>query len=210
MYEFLVNINWLEVIQTIATVFVAYVALRALETWKHQSKAQKQTDFLDELTDTVHDYIQQLSQPIEMLKIIRIGIKSHANIINQDEITEHSDTIAYIKSRGKEDSIKLWEYLNKSDHSASKIQTLLAKGQVYDLNKYEICKDSCTKLLWLHTRLQGVASIIGSENMNWENPIVQNSLNNALAVKPEDIEKTLKEQDINFLVFVKDNYRAIY
>ena len=46
--------------------------------------------------------------------------------------------------------------------------------------------------------------------MNWENPIVQNSLNNALAVNPEDIEKTLKEQDIIFLGFVKDNYRAIY
>ena len=94
MQEFLINLNLLEVIQTIATVFVAYIALRALETWKHQSKAQKQTDFLDELTDTVHEYIQQLAQPIEMLKMVRIGIKSHAGLINQDEITEHSDTIA--------------------------------------------------------------------------------------------------------------------
>ena len=210
MCEIIKNIEWLNLVQTIASIFVAFVAYRALETWKHQSKAQKQTDFLDELTDTVHEYIQQMTQPIEMLKMVHIGIDSHSHITNENNTNEFSGPIAYIGRRGTDDAKQLWEYINQCNHSVSKIQSLLAKGQVYDLKKYNICNESCTNLVWQHKRIQGVASIIGSQYMNWDNPKVQTALKNVLAIKPSEIESSLREQNSIYLGFVKDNYSAIY
>lgn len=117
MCEFFANWDWSDFIQSAASVFVAYVAYRALETWKQQSKAKKQTDFLDELTDTVHEYIQLLAQPIEILKIVRIGIQSHASLPGNKIDIKHPDVIAYIENRGEENSKKLWSYLKECNNS---------------------------------------------------------------------------------------------
>jgi hypothetical protein len=209
MYELLAKIEWLNLIQTFAVIFAAYIAYAALHTWKHQEKAKKQTDFLDQLTDYVHEYIQAISQPIELVKFTYIGFESYRNLPSNLE-HQHSNIIAYIKSRGSEDAKKLWETLNRASHLVAKIQALVAKGQVYGFINFNKCHDSIKMLLWQHRRLQVVASIIGNPSFNWEHPDVIKGIDNMLTVQPSDIESHLQNYNMEFLAFVQENYQSIY
>jgi len=210
MCQFLASIDWLEVVQTLAALLAIYVAFAALSTWKHQSKAQKQSDYLDKLTDTVHEYIQALAAPIEVLKIIRIGIESHKGIPFSADYGPNTHVIAYIESRGSEYSKKLWEYLSKSDSLVAQINSLVARGQVYDLKNFVDCINSVKMLLWQNQRLQVVASIIGSTNLYWKNPEVMKAIENMLTVDPVDVEVHLQKHNVEYINFVNENYRKIY
>jgi len=209
MCDLLEKIEWLNLIQTIAVIFTAYIAYSALHTWKHQAKAHKQTDFLDQLTDSVHEYIQSLSQPVELLKFIQISFESYKGLPDNPD-HQYSNIIAYIAARGSEDSKKLWEPLNNAGQVVARIQALVAKGQVYGFIDYSNCQDSIKMLLWQHQRLQVVASIISSTSLNWEHPDVIKGIENMLTVQPDDIESHLQKYNQKFLSFVQDNYQSIY
>ena len=209
MCEFLAKIEWLNLMQTIAVIFTAYIANTALHTWKHQAKAKKQTDFLDQLTDSVHEYIQSLSRPVELVRIIHIGFESHENLPgNADH--QYSHIISYITARGSDDAKKIWEPLKSTSHLVAKIQALVAKGQVYGFIKFNTCQDSIKMLLWQHQRLQVVASFIGSPSFNWEHPKVIKGIENMLTVQPDDIENLLQKHNSEFLGFVQENYQSIF
>ena len=209
MCDFLRTIEWLNLVQTLAVIFMAYIAYMALHTWKHQAKANRQTSFLDELTDAVHEYIQSLSRPIEFLKLIYIGFDSYRDLpTNIDH--KHSHVIAYITARGSDEAEKMWEYLSSSNALVARVQALVARGQVYGFNEYTKCQKSVDMLLWQHQRLQVVASIIGSPTLNWEHPEVVKGIENMLSVQPTDIQDHLKRENIVFLEFVRNNYKSIY
>jgi len=202
--------DWSGIIQSIASVVVAYVACRALSTWKKQLKAQKQTDLLDELTDTVHEYLQLMVQPIEMLKFIRNYITSHVGLPTNRDNIKNPEVVAYIERLGKNDSKKLLEHLRECYSSVAKIQSLVAKGQVYGLLNYDVCQKTCEMLLWQHKRLQVVASVIGDKAMNWDHPDVQKSIDNMLKVTPESIKDHMDKQYKKYIEFVAENYREIW
>jgi hypothetical protein len=46
--------------------------------------------------------------------------------------------------------------------------------------------------------------------LNWENPKVQKTLSDVIALDPDDIDKQVKEQSVKFLTFVRDNYQTIF
>ncbi len=147
IYQVIESIDWLKLLQTVAVIFTAFVAYTALNTWKHQAKAKKQTDFLDELTDIVHEYIQSLSGPLTSLKIIYIGFKSYKfNYPHQSEQNKYSYIIAYIKKEGADDAKVMWEHLNSCDAKVAKIKSIVARGQVYSFNNYGICLRSVEML----------------------------------------------------------------
>ncbi|MCP4985133.1 MAG: hypothetical protein GY928_03395 [Colwellia sp.] len=210
MCQFLATIDWLKLLQTLAALFTAYIAYRAVNTWKYQSKTKKQTDFLDELTDAVHEYIQALSRPISLLKSIYIGFESHRNLAPLPEHDKYSHIIAYIKSRGAEDSKAMWEFLNSCSSLVAKIESLVTRGQVYDYKNYSTCQHSIDMLLWQHKRIQVVALMIRSPTLNWKNPKVIKSIENMLTVQPTDIEEHLSKYSLNFIQFVNENYKDIY
>ncbi len=209
MCEFLEKIEWLNLIQTIAVIFAAYISYVALHTWRHQAKAQKQTDFLDQLTYSVHEYIQSLSQSVELVKFIHIGFESYKGLPGNSD-HQYSNIISYITARGAEDSKKLWEPLNSTSHLVAKIQALAVKGQVYGFINFNKCQDSIKMLLWQHQRLQVVASLIGSTSLNWNHQDVIKGIENMLTVKPDDIENHLQKYNLEFLSFVQENYQSIF
>ena len=65
-------------------------------------------------------------------------------------------------------------------------------------------------LLWQHNRLQAVAAVIGSQNMNWDNPEVMKSIENMLTVDPDSVDQYIKESNLKFIGFVNENYTEIY
>ncbi len=209
MCELLEKFEWLSLVQTVAVIFTAHIAYSALHTWRHQAKAKKQTDFLDQLTDSVHEYIQLLTQPVQLVKFIHIGFESYKDLPGKPDHL-YSNIIAYITARGKEDSKELWDSLNSVSHLVAKIEALVAKGQVYGFINFSNCQASIKMLLWQHDRLQVVASIIRATTLNWENPEVTKGIEDMLTVQPDDIESHIQKYDVEFLNFVQDNYQSIF
>lgn len=204
------EIDWAEIVKIIISVWVATVATLALSTWRRQSKAQRQTDLLDELTNSVHEFLDFMSTPTEMLHHIKIQIESHKAARGLRPDVPFPEAIAYIEKHGKEDSGRLLEYLNSSSPALTKIRSLSAKGQVLGFRKYEKCQRACQILAWQHDKLQAVSVIIGSTSMNWQNPQVQKSLSTLMQIDPDEINSQLQAQNIEFLEFVSDNYKTIY
>ena len=195
MWQILISIDWLRAIEAIATILTLYVAYSALHTWKHQSKAQKQTDFLDGLTDKVHEYIQALSQSIHFLSTIHIRFESHKHFNVEPDQNPHSHIIKYIELHGKEDSGTLLKHMSNSNDLFALINSLSVRGQAYKFKNYTACREAVNMLLWQHNRLQAVASVIGSQHMNWNNPEVMKSIESMLTVEPDSVNKYIKEND---------------
>lgn len=207
---FLSSWNWAEIVKGIVSIWVATVATLALKTWKRQSKAQKQTDFMDEITESVHEFIDLMAAPTEMVKYVKIGIESYAGFPDLDQSIQNPEAVAYIQKRGEKDAKQLYEYLKPCTQPLSKIRFLVAKGQVFGFKNYNECQNACAMITWQYERISALCYIIGSGSVNWKNPKVQESLSNAISLDPSDIEKQIKEQSVKFLTFLKDNYQAIY
>lgn len=210
MSSFLKSIDWLEFIQTMAASLTVVAAFLAINTCKHQSKAQKQIDFLDVLTDKVHEYIEGLSRPKGYLKFLRICFECYRGLNGSADDSLKGGVIAYIEKNGEHDAKRMWEYLESSGQLASKINALVAGGQVYGFVEYGQCRRSIDMLHWQHQQLQVVASIVRSTTLNWENPMVQQSIENMLTVQPDDVARLIKEHKIAFIEFVNTKYKRIY
>lgn len=211
MFELLSNIDWLEVIQSAASVFTAGVALVALNTWKAQSKAQRKSDFLDQLTDSIHEFIQELSTPIAVFKLIEISKDCYLPMPNDSyKDNPQENLIAYILEKGKSDSEKLFGKLSACNKSISEISSLVAKRQIYQFDNYAECQESCRMLLWQHERLQAAAALIDNSSLNWDNPEVQKSLKEIHSTSSKDIQKHISEWHVKYLEFAKSNYESIF
>jgi hypothetical protein len=202
--------NWPEIVKGIVSIWVATVATLALRTWKRQSHAQKKTEFMDAITESVHEFIQLIAAPKEMVKYVRIGIESFAGSSELDQTLENPEAVAYIQKRGKEDAKRLYEYLKPCEQPLWKIRSLIAKGQVFGFKNYNECQNACTMITWQYDRIQALCYMLGDPSLYWKNPKVQEVLSDVISLDPSDIEKHINEQSVKFLTFVKDNYQAIY
>lgn len=167
-------------------------------------------DFIDEITNSVHEFINSMAAPTEMVRYIKIGFESHAGTPHLDPEIENSEAVAYIQKQGKEDSKRLLEYLISCGPSLTKIQSLSAKGQVLGLKNYNACQNACNMLKWQHDRIQALCYMIGRPSLYWINPEVQKTLSKVIQLDPEEIKKEIEEYNVIFLTFVKENYEKIY
>ena len=200
-------LNWSEIIQAIVGIWAVIVATCALQTWKKQSKAQRQTDFLDELADSIHDFINNTTTPIEMLKYIRIGIESHSPPCENEHKNKELGAQIFIEKRGEEYSTKIYQYLALCNQSLSRIRSLSAKGQILHFKNYNSCADACDILTRQYERISSVASFIGMRNLNWENEKIHSILLDVTAIDPLEIKQQIDKQNIAYLRFAKENYR---
>lgn len=206
----LISWDWSKIIQAVTSIWVAIVATWALTTWKLQSKAQKKSDFMDELTDTVHEFINLLGAPTQMVKYIKIAIECYESLPHPDRNTENQGAIEYIMTDGKRESERLHELLEPCAHPLSKINSLVAKGQVFGFSDYGVCQVSCKMITAQYDRIQALCYMIGNETANWENPKIQETLSKVVALDENDIRDAINEFNSKFLTFVKKNYEMIY
>ncbi|MDP8263851.1 MAG: hypothetical protein P9M12_00025 [Candidatus Aceula lacicola] len=201
--------NWSEIIRGIVSIWMATVATFALKTWKKQLRAQKQANFMGEISKYVHQLINTLIAPREIVRHIKIGIESHASLIQLNKNLKNPEAVYYIQKRGEEDAKHLLEYLRLCEQPLLKICSLVAEGQALGFKNYNECQNSCNLIIWQYERIQALCFIIGNPNLNWENPTVQKSLSKTISLEPDDIKKQIEEQNVKFLNFLKDNYQRI-
>lgn len=211
--ETIKNLNWstiADISTTIASIAVAIAAFLALRTWKYKTRTQKQIQLMDELTDTVHEYIQAMDAPTQTLEFVKIGIEAYTETESlKGNDKKNAGAIQYIEENGKAEKARLLEYLDKVRPITSRMISLATKGQVLGFNNYNQCYDACTMLVWSHKQIEVFASLIGSANLNWENEKIQKTLDRVMAVNAETIKDNLKKQNTAFLEFVKQSYQTL-
>ena len=194
----------------VASIWVAVIATIALRTWKYKTRAEKHIQFLDGLTDTVHEYIQAMEAPIGVLKYIEIAIKIHSETASlQHEDAKNAGVISYIEKKGKADQTRLLEYLDKVRPIMSRMLSLATKGQVMGFKNYRQCYVACTMLAWSNGQIGAVAGLIGDAHLNWANEEVQQAIDKVMTVKSHSIKENLEKHNGIFLKFVKQNYKSL-
>lgn len=191
-------------------VWTAGIATFALKTWQRQAKAKKQTDFLDELTDSVQEFVTHISRPISEVRFLMMSIESHANTMQLEQNLENPEAVAYIKRQGLEDAKRLLNSLEPCTAAMVKINALVIKGSVFDLKNYSECEHTCMILDAQLGRIQALCHVIGSPSLNWENPKVQQTLSAVLQISAPDLTEQIIQLRAHYIAFVKKNYASVY
>jgi len=202
-------VDWVAIIQGIVGIWVAIIATIALNTWKRQIKAHKHIEFLDELTDTIHNFILSMSEPITRLEFTKIEIDCYTGIHNEPEDMKNPEAVAFIKKDGKSARDDIRECLTAVRPILGKMKSLIAKGQIFGIDNYSQCQEACKMLEWSYNQIEAFFSIIGRQHWNWDNPRVQSTLEKVLSVNPEEIKNNLTRQNTIFLLFAKQAYAKI-
>lgn len=224
-YELLTKIITAENITAFASVFLAITAWMGLRTWKQKSNAEQINHFLDQLLDEVHLLIQQIQPAISEYTAIKIYADNYEiqtfdlsfsqagtyNRIYDFQIfdSKYEKYTKYIITKGEEDRKTLSQALDKCKISVAKIESLIAKGQIYNLTDYYKCHNSIESIIWQYNKLQAVVFAL-SNNLNFDDDEVKNAINSALSTDYKDINKDLGDYNVLLLGFAKDNYAKIY
>ena len=111
------SLNWSTIANistATASIVVAITAYFALHTWKYQTRAKKQMQLMDELTDTVHEYIQAMDTPTQKLEFVKIGIAAYTETeLLKGNDKKNAGVIQYIEKNGEAESARLFEHLDK-------------------------------------------------------------------------------------------------
>ena len=202
--------SWHSIIQSATGLATLGLAWYALGSWKRQHKSQKVTELLDQLTDSVHDFVQSISIPIQRLQFIHIGIDSCQYDRELNTALKYPEAIRFIEKEGREAATELMASLKASESSVHRIRSLLVKGQIYNIENYEECRNACNYIVWQYDRLQVVYAVLSGQNMNWEHPKVIESIGNLLEITSDDINNYLEDNQVAFLKFVKAAYAKEY
>lgn len=205
-------IRWPETISALAAVATAAIAFFALQTWRHQDKAKGKAEFLDTLIESAHTYIAEMSKPVTLFELAKIGMTSHAPTWESGEQSdiEIKGAIAFIQSNGEYDGKLLLGALEAVQPSVIKLRSLAAKGQVFKFNGYAKCQDAVAMLTWQFDRIEASMAVIGSTTSNFDHPVVLKSLKSVMAINPDDIRKQFRDSNIALLEFASEAYKKIY
>jgi hypothetical protein len=209
--EELAGLPWLGIFRTLASVAVAFIAWRALRTWRQQEKAKRQTDFLDQLTETVHDFIGTMPAPVTMVQFIKIGMESHRPMEQlKSRDSRVAGAIEYIERRGDEDAKRLSQVLEPARPIATRLRALATKGRVFKFQNYETCQNAVAILVWQFTRTQALATFMRNPNWYWENDEVVEQLKKLMTIEPSDIQSRLESSHAEIITYVGEVYGRIY
>lgn len=204
--------EWSKIIQSVASIVTALCACIALNIWKQKAQANTKNEFIDTFIDEVHKFILLVQLAIDSYKLIKVSVDIHndtdkLNPINNKPLPPYK---SYIIQNGDKDGKTLFNKLEKCIDSVSKINSLVAKGQIYGFIDYAKCQNSSELIIWQYYRLKDVVNIISNQSLFFENQKIQDTLAKVLSQSPEDMEKYLKEQNIVLLEFAKKNHEKIY
>lgn len=208
--KYFLNVEWLQVLRTAATIALAFIAWKGLNTWRHQTTTQIKTKFIDELIDTVNEYVLAMSGPIHMVGFVAMGIQSYSKTAyGRGNTDENAGFINYIEARGEKTGEKIFQYLENTRPITAKIKSLSNKGQVLGFDGYDKVFKACEMLIWSHAKIEGLGALIIDPQWNWENQKVQETLSKYRDIKSDDIRRNLEKYHLELLDFSKNTYQAL-
>ena len=215
----LASVNWptviqalAEIVRTLAPVVTAFIAYKALRNWQRQDKAKREAEFLDSLVEAAHTLIAEMSKPVTLLEMAKIGMDSHTRPWDEGDEDEKAiaGAIAYIEKNGERDGKRLLDCLESVQPSVIKLRSVGAKGQVFGFKNYTACQKAVALLTWHFDRIEAFTGVIVSPSWNWQNPDVREHLANVMKIDPNEIRQSIQENNVALLAFVGETYARIY
>jgi hypothetical protein len=207
-FDAITGLPWLELIKAAAPVATAFIAFLALKNWKRQDRANRQANFLDQLTEAVHTFIAEMSKPVTVAEFIKVSMDSHAPT-GEGGDQSIKGIIAYIEKHGENDSKRLLEALDAVQPSTIRLRSLIAKGQVFRFKGYAKCYNAVVMLTWQFDRLEALMAFIRSPSVNWEHPAVS-SLLPKMKIDTDEVHKSLMENNVAIIEFITAIYGHMY
>lgn len=210
--EIIGNRNLLDFIKILALSAMPIIAFLALKNWKRQDRANREAAFLDELIETTHTYIAELSTPIFLMRIAKVGIKSHVPTWEHGDEADKAikGAIDYIQKRGQSDASRLQEALDAVRPATIRLRSLAAKGQIFKFNGYPRCSNAVTEMARHFDSIEAFKSVIGSPDWNWENPDVVRMLRQQMIINIDGMEKSITRSNTEIIKFSTDTYKRLY
>ncbi len=205
-WQFLGSMDWPAIAQVGIGIWMAIIATSALSTWKRQTKAQKRTDFIDEMADTVHAFVVSMHAPVHCLMLAKLKIDCYTGIHGESPDIKNPEAVAFIKKDGKSYQQEIGKYLNEARPFLIKMKSLVTKGQIFGIEDYSRCQKACSMFEWSYNQIETFSSIIGNPDWYWNNPDVQQAIDNVLSIDSESIKNNLAEQGCEFFLFAKQAY----
>jgi hypothetical protein len=207
--SFLKSLDLAGPLTAVAGCVTAWVAWQALNTWKKQLFAEKKIEFLDELTNTVHGYISEISPAVDYLKFINISIDAHSSSVFPSDKRPNAGMINFIERTGKSHQETLMSYLDKTRIVLKELSSLNAKGQVFGFDGYLECHQACANLSAVYDKLGWIALLVGSTSLNWENPEVQDALDRLKNFAFTGVRDQIDIEHTKFLCCVHKMYKGL-
>ena len=206
MADWLLEVDWLVVVQAVASVATLMVALKALDIWKNQKRTDRKLLLVDEITDAVHEFIVAIATPTQILDFIHIAIDGKKYDRDLETKYKHPQAIRLIETEGRRYSSQLISELSPCRPIVHRLESLLVKAQVFSIDNFDQCDQACRLIIWQYERLNAFYSILSSPNLNWEHPKISESLDKILEITPASIRSHIDENQVIALNFLRDLY----
>jgi hypothetical protein len=118
--------------------------------------------------------------------------------------------IAYIEKCGKQDAKRLREGLQAVQPSTIKLRSLAAKGQVFNFKGYAKLQNAVASLTGQSDRIGAFGALTGSTAQKWEHQDVLRNLKAIMTIDPDEIRKSVAENNVAVLEFTSETYKRIY
>lgn len=200
------EVAWADWLQGVGTMMAGFAAFFALNTWRTQLKTSKQIEFIDSFSDTMHEFLHAMAEPVTHLELAHIEMEAHA----QPGMTPYEESVNFIEKRGESRATAIHPSLSNLAPIAARMGTLAVKGQVMGFDGYERLFNSSQMLMWSFNQLQAFRTTISMAHMFWSNPEVERSTMAVVSIKAGDIRRNLEIQSIEVLNFAKDVYKRAY
>jgi hypothetical protein len=200
--------EWTKVIPALTGIWTAVIATKALQTWRKQSRAAIQTKLLDDLIEAAHEFIDLMNAPIAMAEFVMVSIIAHEPPDKPGD--RFAGALEYIKKRGADDSKRLLAHIDKCRDSHKRLTSLNVKGQVLLIDNYNQGFNSVTMIAHQMGMLEALAMMIDYQFLNWDNPVVRDTLEKIIAIDVNAIKNALQRSHIVLLAFATGAYARIY
>lgn len=211
----MLDFNLFDILTTAAGLIVAGSGIAAISVWKKQIRLDRNIKFIDELTDTLNEYVQSMGIIIDAYQYIFIGIRVYAKYSKDNNICDEKEKLyygftKYVKTRGQKERDQLNRYLFETKPIVSKLCSLSTKGQIYGFKNYTKCRFVLDRFIWIYNVSSSFSFNLGNTNAVWKNPEVKKLIMDLLDKDYEYLKNKLKNLHIEYLEYAREVYSDLF
>ena len=152
-----------------------------------------------------------MQKPLARIDITHVGFRCHESpdATGDEASKRRAGAIAYIEKAGNSEKRELDLALEVVRTSLLKLQSLQAKGQVFQLVEYKLCSEAIANLQSVHQQAQGFGGLL-MPGWEWGNSEIGAFLDATLAMDPRAMRQQLNTANAAILAFVRDSYARLY
>lgn len=210
--QFILNIHWLGIAQFLGglgTIIIAGIAWRGLNAWRtelgHKEKLKTLTDLMEGMTQLFY----RLKEPIKTIKFMEELSESMQGFEPEPDYGENTGFIRFIESQGQNTSKSLYDRLQVISDAISKVQPLILNAECMGFQNLKNSRTVYLNFIICENKIAAFRHMLSLQNMNWENPRVQDSVTSVRQNRSQLLDDQLNNDFNLFIEFSKENMNLL-